>query len=128
MKLPINIVVILSLILAGCDPQTNYKMVVQNASEYEILIQPGNHQIASGNEKAIYEYHGIGGPGSNGKCELGIGGIGTATTEIPSHPELKITLNISNMDNWTYSREGNGMKGYNVQCRIQITDADIVPK
>ncbi len=113
--------------MVGCDPQTDYKMLVNNRSYYEIQINQ-KVIISPGNEKPIYEYHGMGGPGSNDKCEAGPGGIGAININIPSNPELKVVKDLSDMNNWTYSKEGNGWKGYKARCYTTITNADIVPK
>jgi len=118
--------VIMSFYLVSCDPQTDYKMIVQNKSSHEITVNQ-KYKIASGNEAAIYEYLGVGGPGSNSKCELPLGD-GVISAEVTSRTDLKININLADMNNWTYSKTKDGWKGHKARCITTIADADIVAK
>jgi hypothetical protein len=103
-------------------------MIIKNEASYTISIKYRDIVIAPGHTGTVYEYHGQGGPGSNGYCEAGPGNIGTITAEVQSHPELELKKNLSDMNNWSYTKKGNGRKGFKIQCFCIIKDADIVPK
>lgn len=113
---------------SSCDPHNEYKMFVKNETTYSINVKPKEVIITPNNIGLIYEYFGMGGPGSNGYCEIGPGNVGTITIEIQSHPELQVIKNLSDKNSWLYTNSGNGRKGYKVECVAVIKQSDIVPK
>lgn len=119
--------ILFTILLSSCDPHNEYKMFVKNESRYSLNVKPKDVVVAPGNSGTVYEYFGVGGPGSNGYCEVGPGNVGTIITEVQSHPELKANKNLSNKDSWVYTKSGNGRKGYKIHCTAIIKDTDIIP-
>ncbi len=129
MKAKISLIVILLIILfSSCDPHNEYRMLVKNETNYSININPQGIIVNPNSQAIVYEYFGMGGPGSNGYCEIGPGNIGNIEAEVQTHPELVVRKKLSSMDNWVYTKQGNSRKGYRVQCMAVINNSDIIPK
>jgi hypothetical protein len=49
-------------------------------------------------------------------------------TYIINNTNLNVAIDLFDNDRYVYSKTGSKSKGYTVECRATITDADIVPK
>ncbi|WP_460683906.1 hypothetical protein [Niabella aquatica] len=118
--------------LYGCTKSGTHEVVVENKSQYNVQITGyqgsstytpvDSFTIKSGFESIIAkifpEDYVTG-------CYPPYDSIGII---IIGRPDLKLQIDLNNKDVYQYFRSGNKSKGYHVQCRVRITDADIVPK
>jgi hypothetical protein len=132
--------IIILFLLQGCDPSSTYRKVVANNSNYDLVIlsyplvngtygaQPKTSVSIKPNENTvIYDASGMG--VGNPSC-VGRGAIfgDSLGVEINNSTNLKVSTDLNNESTWTRKSSGNSAKGYIVECRATITDADIVPK
>ena len=123
-------------LFVSCDPYSSFKKSVQNNASMSVMLVRYNKAISE-NGSYIPQDSFLIQAGSNIILSKG-GGIGGAPQcgsfddslffKIDYNPALKVNLDLNNASNWTRIQKGNNAKGYHVECRATITDADIVPK
>ena len=118
------VLVISAQLLVSCDPNNNYRMVVQNNTAYTLLIMPDSHVLPANGAAVLYQHDGLGGPGTNGTC---VGSImfDSITATVPADSSLRVTLNLNDENVWFYSKEGSTAKGFKTECRATISNEDI---
>lgn len=132
MKNYIFLFIILYFGLVGCDPHSTNRKVVSNISNYEIKVTEyavnksvmATYNIKSNSEGVIFDVSALGGAATNCKFLFG----DSLATEVVSTEPLKVKKNLNLDDSWVRDSKGNNMKGYTVECKATITNADIVPK
>lgn len=129
--LQIALIFILSLI--GCDPVSDFRKIVENKSEYKIAIigyyrgQPGQPYdtvyVDAHEEVRLRDAAGEGGLGGPPGC---VSVIDSQVCKVFDRPDLIVSKDLNNSDNWTSTTSGSKKKGYSKKCVAIITDADIV--
>lgn len=122
-----------SMLLCSCDPSTKHRKIIQNDSDYDVVlllegqaaagyksdsILVGSHsqitifEISS--RERVYEYK---------NCDIYLDSI---RTRIVGNDTLNITMNLRDGSNWEYFLlKETRRKGGECDCRIQIRNEDI---
>ncbi|AEA43506.1 hypothetical protein [Fluviicola taffensis] len=130
---PIFFTVFLAIFLCACDPSTKHRKIIQNDSDYDVVlllegqaaagyksdsILVGSHsqitifEISS--RERVYEYK---------NCDIYLDSI---RTRIVGNDTLNITMNLRDGSNWEYFLlKETRRKGGECDCRIQIRNEDI---
>ncbi len=123
---------IFTFIFFSCDRLSRGVKIVQNQSSKDIkvrqiFIQQGNKEdtyfVKSGGQATIWELVSNSGTVLENKNSCVNSWANVIIIEVVNNTQLKITKDLNNSDNWTFSK--SGLDG---QCRTTITDADIVLK
>ena len=122
--------------LSSCDPAVDYAMIIQNASEYEIIIIPvgtdsvwknfeGRSDLSMAPKLAtvIAKNFGIGKVDEYEDCPFQSDSFEMKISGIDS---LKIDVDIYDPTNWTFDvLQNSTFGGGGCECRLIITDEDI---
>lgn len=121
--------------LQSCDPGTEYDQVIENNSRYDILVMVNNSLdyvnrtyesdsflVAKHSVVSIYKHLSLGTLEQFENCEIYADSL---TAKIQNFDSLKLTLDINNTSNWTYSIFEVKGRGGVCECRIEIKDENI---
>lgn len=117
--------------ITSCDPQNSYRKIISNQIDSDILVTEylnkavyNTYIIKSNSESLIYNSSRTGGPTNTCKFLTG----DSLDVKLINNTSLTVTKNLNLEDSWINKSSGNSAKGYMVECRAIINDADIVPK
>lgn len=131
------LIVILTIILSSCDPGVSYDKVVENTSDYDLIVRvyPDSNDyrhfyyetnsffIAKHSQVTIAGYHHIGEVGEFKGCDTYADSI---MVEIPEYDSLALTLELNQPINWTFHRLEKSIGGGGVcECRIIVSNNNI---
>jgi hypothetical protein len=137
MKLITGTIIFLSILVYSCGKEGKGEKIIQNTSIKAIKVKVlkklysnkvGDSILVSSKSQATLEKA----VSSSGPIYSNVDGCVRPETdsiviEVVDNPQLKVSKNLNSSDNWIFYRDAN-FKGISEECRIQITDADIVPK
>lgn len=123
--------------LVACDPAVEYSMVLQNDSDYDLVLFPRDTVpqwselffdrdsaiLAQQTEIILSRFSEIGSPGNYENCPYYADSL---IVEVKTDPSLQVTTDVSNPTGWVYTllesyRFGGGV----CECRLTITNAMI---
>ena len=125
------------ILLASCSKKSENIKIIANKSLYNLKIlilekqNIGNNKnsylIKPNSKIIIEEIISYSGPlyGSRESCVKY--DTDSIVVELTNAPLLKISKNLNNSNNWSFSKTSSS-KGVNTECKAIITDNDIVPK
>ncbi|SDE26762.1 hypothetical protein [Niabella drilacis] len=130
-------VIYLSVIAIGCSKNYKSKKVIENKSTHNIKVtlygsppnrvERGTFLVASDKTQTIVDFNSTAGAiyGENSACVRS--DIDSITVEVNGDENFIVVKDFMNDNSWIASKTSNS-KGFAVECRAIITDADIVPK
>ena len=125
---------ILLFVLSSCDPALNSKKIIVNQSDYNVwfsIKDTGNYFMISDSflvskhsDFLIYELNGLGRiTPETRNCEFYPDSV---ISGIENSDSLKLMIDITNSDNWTYTEiEQFSNGGGEYQCRFVIKNKDV---
>ena len=116
--------------LVSCDPSVDYDQIIQNDSDYDLWLKIKSLYLYDSlllpkrEETIVFGDHGLGTPLTYVNCDS----FYSDTTEllVKDSTHLKVTLDIGDLELWTYSLlEKYSFGGGRCECRLIITNDDI---
>lgn len=128
--------IITSLLLISCDPETSYEQIIENQSSHAIwLFNDGSTVFYCGDLKdsvllpskqslVLRNESGLGSPFQYEACTE-LCPIDTIKTSIATNNNLSLNYPLDANANWEYTELSNKSYSYKCECRLVITDSDI---
>ncbi|SDC90779.1 hypothetical protein SAMN04487894_104382 [Niabella drilacis] len=132
-------IILIWTVLAGCDPGSEFRKVVQNDSKKDVWIiwyqksvtgsitytPIDSILVKAGSATSFFNASGTtGGYWTNGDCAnpLNVDSLGA---KISNESQLRLIKDVNDNSLWQYSRSGGRSKGYKIQCSLHISESDI---
>lgn len=128
MKIRICLVFLMSLfLLAGCDPASSFKKTVENNTGYNLLIyaygnKANSTKIPSNQRTTLTESGGLGGNVLASCIAVG----DSIICEVEGRSDLKVVKDFNDDNDWIRNSSGSSRKGYQTECKMIISNSDIV--
>ncbi|ODT35933.1 MAG: hypothetical protein ABS67_00100 [Niabella sp. SCN 42-15] len=129
----ISKIILFTMLLYSCSHLSEGEKIIQNKSAKDIKVKVLKKQyknevgnsvvIMSGREGSIWKLVSKSGPIFRNKEECVDTFIDSIIIEIVGDTQLKISKNLNNRNNWTFSKSE-----LDTECRAIIYDSDIIPK
>ena len=133
-RLSILFFTLLTIILSACDPGVGYNKVIQNDSDFDLMIyiypdtkvgyksfyKFDSLQINNHTESSIYEYSGLGQTIEFEDCNTYADSI---FAKVIQNDTMDYKINLNEKSNWIFSiLDKSFKKGGTCECRIRITN------
>ena len=133
-RLAILFFALFTIILTDCDPGVKYKKVVQNDSDFDLMIyiypeskvgdgsfyKLDSLQINSHTEASIYEFSGLGQTFEFKDCNTYADSI---FAKVKGNDTLDLNINLNDKSQWIFSILDKTFKeGGTCECRVRITN------
>ena len=127
------LILIVLTILTSCDPGVSYSKIIQNDSDYDIIISVHNGEsyyysidslyVVKHSEETIMAYSGLGQTFEFEDCNIYADSL---TSQIANNDSLKLILDLNDQSNWNFSILNETFKsGGTCECRIILKNEDV---
>jgi hypothetical protein len=129
----LSLVCVLFIIVSGCDPGVKYSKIIDNQSDYELIMileyeghdtPPDTSNIYSGSEIVVYNYDHIGRVSEYENCKSEF--IHTIRLKVKNNDSLVVSVDPNNLQNWNYYLLEKGINGSGeCECRMIVSNDNI---